>query len=325
MIGIRELTIFLAAAENENFSAAARRMHLSQPAISFQIQSLEQQLQVELFQRVGRRIMLTQAGRDLLPIAHEMVDLSSQIEQMMSDQQGRVKGELIIGCSTSPGKYILPRLIGAFHQQYPDVRSNVEIMDRQTIENRLLDKTIQFGILGLAPKNKKLEYWPFFQDELVLIVGAHHPWAGRDRISPKEFKEVDWILREGSAATRHLIVASLDEQGLSAEDLRVAMQLGSPEAVEVAVECGYGVSFISRVAIQRSLELGKIHIVPVEGMSVQREIVMARNRTTACNRVQLRFREFVESPEGQNVISDVLSVSLAPPCNEQQQNVIQPN
>src|SRR3990172_1204218 len=132
MVGVRELAVFLAAADQENFSAAARKLHLSQPAISFQIQSLEQQLQVQLFQRVGRRIMLTQAGRDLLPIAHEMIYLSSQIEQMLSERQGLVKGELIIGCSTSPGKYVLPRLLGAFHKRHPEVQSTVEIMDRQT-------------------------------------------------------------------------------------------------------------------------------------------------------------------------------------------------
>src|SRR3990172_301614 len=111
MIGARELEIFLAAAEQENFSAAARKLHLSQPAIRFQIQSLENQLKVQLFHRTGRRIALTQAGRDLLPIAHEMMYLSSQIEEVLSTQQDVVRGELIIGCSTSPGRYILPRLI----------------------------------------------------------------------------------------------------------------------------------------------------------------------------------------------------------------------
>ncbi|MBI4785803.1 MAG: LysR family transcriptional regulator [Chloroflexi bacterium] len=306
MVGVRELAVFLAAAEQENFSAAARKLHLSQPAISFQIQSLEQQLQVQLFQRVGRRIMLTQAGRDLLPIAHEMIYLSSQIEQMMGERQGLVKGELVIGCSTSPGKYVLPRLLGAFHQLYPEVQSHVEIMDRQTVEDRLLTRQLHFGILGLPSKNKKLECWPFFTDELVLIVAEKHPWARRDQISPAEFREADWILREGGAATRHLILTALAEQGLPTDELRVAMELGSPEAVAVAVESGYGVSFVSRVAVERSLELGRLKTVSVAGMSLCRQVLLARNRSSTCNRVQLRFREFVESAQGQQVIQGVV-------------------
>ena len=306
MIGARELEIFLAAADQENFSAAARKLHLSQPAISFQIQSLESQLKVQLFQRTGRRVALTQAGRDLLPIAHEMMYLSSQIEEVLGAQQDVVRGELIIGCSTSPGRYILPRLIGAFHQRYPEVHSNVEVMDRQSVEDRLLTKEIHFGVLGLPPKSKKLECWSLFADELVLIVAASHPWANRAQISPMELGNAEWVLREQGAATRHLILSRLAERGLSVEALNVVMNLGTSEAIEVAVESGYGVSFVSRVAVQRSVEMGKIKIVPVEGMSVRRQIFMVRNGTRACTRLQMRFREFIESGEGQEVLSSVL-------------------
>ncbi|MCI0474819.1 MAG: LysR family transcriptional regulator, partial [Anaerolineales bacterium] len=119
MVEVHELRVFLAAAEEENFSAAARKLHLSQPAISFQIQGLEQRLNVQLFQRNGKRISLTEAGHDLLPLARELVNLSSRIEETMCAQQGIVKGQLVIGCSTSPGKYILPHLIGAFRKKYP--------------------------------------------------------------------------------------------------------------------------------------------------------------------------------------------------------------
>src|SRR5512141_1879208 len=140
MIEVHELEIFLAAAEEENFSAAARKLHLSQPAISFQIQALEQRLNLQLFQRSGRRIALTEAGRDLLPMAREMVGLSTRIEETMSAQQGIVKGHLNVGCSTSPGKYVLPGLIGAFRSQYPLVQFTVDVMDRQLVEEKLLAK-----------------------------------------------------------------------------------------------------------------------------------------------------------------------------------------
>ena len=306
MVEVHELQIFAAAAEVENFSAAARTLHLSQPAISFQIQALEQRLNVQLFQRIGRRIVLTEAGRELLPMAREMINLSSRIEESMCASQGVVKGHVVIGCSTSPGKYILPHLIGAFRKQYPDVQFSVEVMDRQMVEEKLVEKRIHIGVLSLCSKNKELECWPLLTDELALIVDAKHPWASRAHISPTELGTVEWILREGGAATRQLVIATLAEQGLSADDLHVAMELGSVEAVEAAVEAGLGVSIVSRVAVQRGLELGRIKTVQVEGMRVQRGIFLARNRLRACTCAQLKFREFVESPEGQQVIASIL-------------------
>ncbi len=232
MVEVHELEVFIAAAEFENFSAAARKLHLSQPAISFQIQALEQRLNVQLFQRTGRRIALTEAGRDLLPMAREMVSLSARIEETMCAQQGIVKGQLIIGCSTSPGKYVLPHLIGAFRKQFPDVQFCVEVMNRQTVEQKLLDKQIHVGVMGLCSKSKEIECWNLFADELVLIVAANHPWAQRGRIEPSELRQADWILREGGAATRELVLAHLGEYGVAGKELKVAMELGSPEGIE---------------------------------------------------------------------------------------------
>ncbi len=306
MVEVHELQIFAAAAETENFSAAARKLHLSQPAISFQIQALEHRLNVQLFQRIGRRIALTEAGRELLPMAREMINMSSRIEESMCASQGLVKGHVIIGCSTSPGKYILPHLIGAFRKEFPDVQFSVEVMDRQTVEERLLEQKIHIGVLSICSKNKELECWTLLTDELVLIVGAQHPWATRDRIAPAELGTAEWILREGGAATRQLVTSTLAEQGLAADDLHVAMELGSVEAVEAAVEAGHGVSIVSRVAVQRGLELGRIKVVAVDGMTVRREIYLARNRMRACTCAQLKFREFIVSPEGQRVMARVV-------------------
>jgi DNA-binding transcriptional LysR family regulator len=212
-----------------------------------------------------------------------------------------------IGCSTSPGKYILPHLIGAFRKQFPDVQFSVEVMTRQTVEEKLVAKQIHIGVLSLCAKNKDLECFPFFADELVLIVAAHHPWAARAEIAPVELKDAEWILREQGAATRQVVLATLTEQGLPVDDLRVAMELGSVEAVEAAVEAGHGVSFVSRVAAQRGLELARIRTVKVAGLDVRRQIFLARNKLRTCTCAQLRFREFIESPEGQQLIAGLIA------------------
>ncbi len=303
MIEVHELQIFIAAAEEENFSAAARRLHLSQPAISFQIQALEQRLKTLLFLRTGRRISLTEAGHDLLPMARELVSLSSRIEESMCARQGVVKGQVQIGCSTSPGKYILPHLIGAFRRHYPDVAFTVQVMPRDMVEERLLTKQIHMGVLGLATKTKELECWPLVTDRMVLIVPADHPWASCPSIAPEELRSANWILREGGAATRHLILSHLSRFGYTEQDLRVAMELGSVEAVEAAVEAGHGVSIVSRIAVRQGLALGCIKAVKVEGLSVERQIMLARNRLRTCTCAQLRFREFIDSPEGQQLLA----------------------
>ncbi len=306
MVEVHELQIFLAAAEEENFSAAARRLHLSQPAISFQIQALEQRLKTQLFQRTGRRISLTEAGRELVPMARELVNLSARIEESMCAQQGVVKGQIQIGCSTSPGKYILPHLIGAFRRLYPDVQFTVQVMSREAVEEQLLTKQVHIGVLGLCPKTKELECWPFFMDRMALIVAADHPWATRASIAPEELTTANWILREGGAATRQLILAHLSEFGYTEGDLHVAMELGSVEGVQAAVEAGHGVSIVSRIAVRHGLELGRIKTVNVEGMRVERQILLARNRLRTCTCAQLRLREFIESPEGQQLLAGLL-------------------
>jgi DNA-binding transcriptional LysR family regulator len=306
MVEVHELQIFLAAAEEENFSAAARRLHLSQPAISFQIQALEQRLNVQLFQRTGRRIALTEAGRDLVPLAREMMNLSFRIEETMCAQQGIVKGHIQIGCSTGSGKYILPHLIGAYRKQYPDVQFTVEMMSRSAVEEALLDERIHIGVMGLCSKIKELECRPFFTDRLVLIVAANHPWALCPSITPDELRGAEWVMRERGAPARQLIESDLAEHGLDRADLRVSMELGSPEAVAAAVEAGLGVSFVSYVAIKQGLQLGRIKAIPVAGVNLQRTIYLACHRLRTCTCAQLHFREYIDSAAGQQQIRGLL-------------------
>jgi len=187
------------------------------------------------------------------------------------------------------------------------VQFTVEVMTRAQVEEKLLRKEIHIGVLSIPSKHKELECWPIFEDELILIVGAHHPWAARGEIAPAALTDSEWVLREGGAATRQLVTSTLEENGVPADDLRVAMELGSVEAVQAAVEAGHGVSFVSRVAAQRSLELGRIKTVSVRGVTVRRQILFARNKLRTCTCAQLRFREFITSPEGQQSLAQALA------------------
>src|SRR5512136_2628399 len=148
MLNPYELEVFLAAAEAENFSAAARKLHLTQPAVSQQIQALEKRLQLELFQRDGKRIALTEAGQALVPMARELVTLSARIEEAMAARRGLVAGHLTIGCTSTPGKYTLPWLVGSFCEQYPHVQISVEVIKRADLVRKLDGQEINFGIMS---------------------------------------------------------------------------------------------------------------------------------------------------------------------------------
>jgi DNA-binding transcriptional LysR family regulator len=303
MLNPYELQVFLAAAEAENFSAAARKLHLTQPAVSQQIQVLEKRLQLELFQRDGKRISLTEAGQALVPMARELVNLSARIEETMAARRGMVTGHLTIGCTSTPGKYTLPWLVGSFCEQYPHVQISVEVVRRADLVHKLERQDIDYGIMSGQVKHPDLVYQEFMQDDLVLIVPAQHPFAHTEVISPDMLRGQTIILREEAAGTRVTMLEELERAGLGLDDLRVApIELGSAEGVIAAVEAGWGISWVSMVAAQRTFEMGKIRAIEVEGLSLRRMIYLVSHRQHASTIAQLKFHEFIYSPAGEAIL-----------------------
>ena len=298
-----ELEVFLAAAETENFSAAARKLHLTQPAVSQQIQSLEKRLQLDLFQRDGKRITLTEAGQALVPMARELVNLSARIEEGMAAWRGVVAGHLTIGCTSTPGKYTLAWLVGAFCEQYPQVQVSVEVIKRSDILRKLEQQEINLGIMSGQIEQPDLVYQEFMQDDLVLIVPARHPLADQEVVSLDMLRGQTLILREEAAGTRVTMVEGLERAGLSLDAFHLApIELGAAEGIVSAVEAGWGISWVSMVAAQRAFEMGKIRILEVEGLTLRRMIYLVSHRQRASSNAHLRFYEFVRSPAGQGIL-----------------------
>ena len=294
---------FLAAAESGNFSAAARKLHLTQPAVSQQIQSLEKRLELELFCRDGKRIALTEAGQALVPMARELVNLSAHIEENMAGWRGVVAGRLIIGCTSTPGKYTLAWLVGAFCEQYPQVQVSVEVIKRADILRKLEQQEINLGIMSGQIEQPDLVYQEFMQDDLVLIVPARHPLADQEVVSLDMLRGQTLILREEAAGTRVTMVEGLERAGLSLDAFHLApLELGAAEGIVSAVEAGWGISWVSMVAAQRAFEMGKIRILEVEGLTLRRMIYLVSHRQRASSNAHLRFYEFVRSPAGQGIL-----------------------
>jgi DNA-binding transcriptional LysR family regulator len=307
MLNLDSLKVFLAVAEHDSFSEAGRKLHLSQPAVSQIIQSLERQLGAQLFIRQNRTVQLTEGGQMLVPMARELLTSAQRVEQTMLSVQGEVIGEMTIGCSTASGKYLLPGMIARFRREYPQVRINVLVTSRESVINKLLSGDVCLGVSSKQIEHNDLEYQNFFKDDVILIAPANHPWAQYRKVYPDDLLDEPMILREEAAGTREVLIEGLLKHDISPDMLNVAMVLGNAEAIEMAVEEGLGVAFISRLAAARGMELGRVVEVEVEGMNLVRSIYMVRNRKQPCTRAQTEFWQYINN--------DISAMASAPPEN----------
>jgi DNA-binding transcriptional LysR family regulator len=294
---LNDLQIFLVASETKNFSQAGRQLHLSQPAISQTINNLEKHFGTKLFLRQGRTVCLTEIGQSLRPMAQELVSAAKRLDETISSLQGEVVGEFDIGCSTASGKYLLPNLIARFRKIYPMVRANVIVSSRDSVIKKLISGQVAMGVSSRRIQHRDLEYEDFFTDEVILIAPAGHPWANFRRVYPDDLLDEPMILREESAGTIEVLKKGLLVHDISLDMLNVGMILGNAEAIEMAVEEGIGVAFISRLPAGRGIELGRVVEVRVEGMNLYRKIYLARNQRFPATHAQSEFWNFVNQPK----------------------------
>ncbi len=301
MLNFHELNVFVEAALAQNFSVAARRLYLSQPAVSSQISQLEKQLGVELFRRNGRAIALSDAGKVLLPLAQETLRRVKQIEETMWSLKGMMIGNLSIACSTTVGKYILPRLVAGFQRRYPDVRVTVNVMSRRAALEWLLSGRAEIAVVSAKPNHGELEFAPFLEDQVVLIVPADHPWADGRTIMPEDLRLEPFILREATAGTHEVLAEGLSAHGMDISQLQSVLTLANAEAIEMSVEAGIGMAFVSRMAAARGMLLGRVAEVPVQGLMLKRTIYIARHQRLAVTPLQRAFWDHAFDPANEEI------------------------
>lgn len=302
MLDVYELNVFLAAAETENFSEAARHLNLTQPAVSMQIRSLEKKLGVELFYRTGRTLALTEPGKALMAMARDMVNHVIQIQEEIESLKGEVVGHLKIGCSTATGKYFLPHLAARFRRRYPAVQMTIFNHSREMVLEELTEGALQLGVVSAPPSGREVEYRHFFTDHVVLIVPVNHPWGKRDIVAVNELRGADFILRDHMSGTREEVETALQQAGLNVADLNVVMEIGNSEAISMAVEEGIGAAFVSRTVAKRGIELGKIKEVAVAGLSLKRDVYIAHSLRYPATRAQTEFWSFVQEPDNETLL-----------------------
>ncbi len=302
MLSTNELQVFLAAAETENFSEAGRRLGVSQPAVSMQIKALEDRLGIQLFVRSGRHIALSEAGRALVPMARETIDRVIGIEESMVSMQGEVVGLLKLACSTTAGKYVLPPLLAGLMARHPQVEIVCQVTQREAALDTLRRGDAHIALTSLRLPFKDVEYRPFLTDSIVLVVPPSHRWAGRtEPIAPSDLLEEQFIVRESTSGTLDALRQGLEWHDLSLDHLHTVMTLGNAEAIRMAVQEGIGIAFVSAMVALEAVENGKLDVVEVEGLELEKTLYMAYHTDRPATRAQSAFWEWAFEPENEHI------------------------
>lgn len=298
-----QLKVFLTAAETLNFSRAAEKLHLSQPSVTQHIRSLENRFGSELFIRQGNRISLSETGQALLPVARQIIAVSLRADEVMEALKGEIQGNLMIGCSTTPGKYILPLLLSKFMRQYPRVQASCHVTGRNQALQMLSEGRVHLALSSDASAfDKNVEFVKLIRDPITLIAPLSHPWAARDCISIDEIKSERLILREPGAGTYRVVRSALARNGINIEDLHIILTLGNSEAIAIAVKEGVGVGFVSHMVV-KNMVAGQVKEVMIDGVEIYQDIYVGRNRLNPAPRVQTAFWTFITDPE--NAITSI--------------------
>lgn len=290
---LEELATLCKVIEQKSFSRAAELIGLSQPAVSMQVKSLEAEFGVELLHRDGFDVVPTESGRAVYEFACQIVSLYEKSRQCVLELNGEAGGRLPVGASMGPGEALLPLLLGQFKARHPQVDIALRVGDSSEIIDDVFKGRVELGFVGIARRDRHLNFEPFIRDQLVLVAHPDHPWASRPYISLVELSQAPLILQQyGSGATAFLHEA-LSEYSIDASShLNVIMELGLQESTKAAVRAGFGVTIISKLGIIEELQRGVLVEIPIEGIELSRDLYVVYRRTSPLTNLTRNFLEF---------------------------------
>ncbi len=289
-MNVSQLRTFIAVVEQGSFSGAAKTLNISQPAVTMQVQALEADVGATLLDRRYRRIDLTEAGKTLLPHARRVIEQLGQAKDEISALSGQVTGRLAIAASTTPGVYVIPRLLGSFLSTYPEVGVTIAVHDTAEVVAAIESGEAQIGVTGATVRGARVSFEEVGVDELVAICPPSHPLAERSGIALSELAEETWIFRESGSGTRQVAERILAQHGLETQELRVAVELGTGEAIVSAVEGGLGIAMLSRHVAAKALQAGTVSEVRAVGLPATRPFYVVLPKATP-TRAAMAFRD----------------------------------
>lgn len=275
-----QLRILKAIAAEGSFKRAADSLYVSQPAISLQVQNLEKQLNVHLFDRGGRKAQLTEAGYLLLNYGEKIIGLCQETCRAIEDLQNLQGGTLIVGASQTTGTYLLPRMIGMFRQKYPDVSVQLQVHSTRRTSWAVANGMVDLAIIGgevPAELQETLQIVPYAEDELALILPVNHSLAKVETIQREDLYKLNFITLDSQSTIRKVIDQVLTRSNIDTKRLKVEMELNSIEAIKNAVQSGLGAAFVSVTAIEKELQMGVLQIAKIQEVIVKRMLSVIVN------------------------------------------------
>ncbi|HXU88290.1 MAG TPA: selenium metabolism-associated LysR family transcriptional regulator [Methylomirabilota bacterium] len=291
---IRQLEVFLAIAHAQSFSRAAERIHLSQPTLSEHMKELEEELGVSLFIRHSRSVSLTEPGRVFEDYATRVVATLAAGRHAIAELDGRKRGSLVVGASTTPGTYVLPARIAKFREQYPGITVALRIANSRAVQERVRDGEVDLAVIGghvLGPSERCVAAG--ILDELELIVPPDHPVKAAS-LTPAKLGRERLLIREEGSATRQATERALREAGVT---LRPAMELDHTETIKRAVMAGLGVAFVSRYAVEDEVRSGRLRVLAVQRMKIRRHFHVIYDERRPLSASARAFTAFLEASD----------------------------
>ena len=292
MLNLDQLRIFQAVAQSRSFTRAAAIVHLTQPGVSKHVKQMEQYFGVPLFDRTGKKAVLTEVGGVLFEATQEIMTTIEAAERRIDDLKGLRGGRLRLGSSFPIGVYILPRVLAEFRKRYPAVEVQLEICLSEAVETKLLANELDLGLVSHDAGHPRLVARPFLMDELVAIVPSGHVWAKRRRIEPQELAAETVIVAAQGAGTRAVV-----EERLRAKEIELPnlLEFGNLEGVKHAVEAGLGVSVQARIVVQREMQAGTLHAVRLTAMETGIQFSYVRRKNTHLTHAARELVELLEA------------------------------
>jgi len=291
----QRVRVFNAVAARLSYSRAAEELGISQPAVSFHIRALEEELGVSLFERVGKQIFLTTAGQILADDAVRMLQLAEETRIAIGELQGLHRGVLVVGASATIGIYLLPEVLGVFRQQHPSVKVNLRLGNKASTLERLHENEVDFGLVAGPLRENDLVAEAYLEDELIPIVASGHRFVGKRHVQPAELRLETFLMRERGSGTQQRLEERLFQIGVQPAE---TMQLGSTEAIKQAVAANLGISVASRYAVRQEIGAGSLVQPDIPGLVVGRELLLAHHKDKRLSRAAVAFRQLLYEVAG---------------------------
>jgi len=288
---LRQLKVFEAVARHLNHTRAAEELHMTQPAVSMQVKQLEESLDVALFEQLGKRIHLTEAGQEVLSYARSITQQLDELEGVLNRIKGLGGGRLRISVA-STANYFIPTLLGSFSQRYPDVTISLDVTNRESLLRQLSENTVDLVIMGRPPAEADVEAEAFLDNPLVVVAPPDHPLAGKKKIPLARLQEETFLVREPGSGTRMAMERFFSERRMR---LQTGMEVGSNEAIKQSVQAGLGLGLLSQATIEQELALKRLTVLDIAEFPIMRHWYVVHRKGKRLSATAVAFKHYLET------------------------------